>query len=551
MLTLREALKLACFEKATVVAGKRGLENVVQRVHVVDIPDAKYKWGRGALLLTAGYGLKDSPERQAALIPTLIEHGLIGMVFSVGLYFNSVPPVIREAAEAHNFPVIEVPLEVEFINITERLYIEIVNHQFALKERADDIHRRLTRLVLEGGDLSAVTDTLANILERSVLMESPAFEVLAAAQRGPVDESRLRAVEAGRTLPERAQRLLKRGVYAELQQKMKPVRLAAMPDLGMTMERVVAPIVVGREIFGYIWIVAGDRPFTELDDLAIAHAATIAALVMLKEQAVREAQQAARGDFLAQLLRPDSELDNAALEQARLVGYQIGQPHQAIFVMGQPLAGGTAAQMAARLDNWLRGAGEWGLVVARERGIALVVEAKNRNVGQKIAERLANEVSSSIQPLFIGVGQVYPAETSLRRSYDEALEAADIGQRLNLRSSVVCYWDLGLLDWLYRLPAEVVKANPFLGKIEILAEHDEKTNGDLVRTLEAYLEYGGALAEAAAALNVHRNTLLYRLGRIEGIADIDLKDISQRLNLHVALKGYRLKILCTRHNSAG
>ena len=111
-----------------------------------------------------------------------------------------------------------------------------------------------------------------------MLIESPTFEVLASALRGPVDENRLRAIELGYTPREVVYRMTKRGLYAELQQKMRPVRLGTMPDIGMTMERVIAPIIVRREIYGYIWIVAGDRPLADLDELAIDHAATVAAL---------------------------------------------------------------------------------------------------------------------------------------------------------------------------------------------------------------------------------------------------------------------------------
>jgi purine catabolism regulator len=541
MLTLRQALKLACFRQATVIAGEKGLDRIVHRVHVVDIPDATYAWGSGALLLTAGYGLKDSPKRQAALIPTLVRHELVGMVFSIGWYFDQVPDVIRRAADEHHFPLLTVPPEVQFITITERLYTEIVSEQFALKERADDIHHRLTRLVLEGGDLSAVAQTLTHILERSVLIDSAGFEVLAHAEHGPMDESRQRVLRLGRTPPEIVQRIMRRGIYAEVQQKMRHVRLPAMPDLGMTMERVVAPIVVGGDIYGYIWIVAGDRPLTDLDELAIDHAATVAALVLLKEQAVREAEQAVRGDLLAQLLRLDSKLDSNTLERAHLAGYRTDHPHQALFVISRPAAAGALAQLATQIERKLRHWGEWGLVVARERGIAVIVESRANATASALAQRLVAELNNAAQPLMIGAGQVYPNEKSLRRTYEEALEAAEIGQRLGNSARVVNFWELGLLDWLYRLPTDALEGNPYLRKVEILSEHDARTRGELTLTLETYLEYGGALAEAATALNVHRNTLLYRLGRIEEIADVDLRDTRQRINLYVALKGYRLR----------
>ncbi len=539
MLTLRQALKLPSLKKARVVAGEMGLDQVVRRVHVVDIPDATYAWGQGALLLTAGYGLKDSPERQAALIPTLVKRELVGMIFSVGWYFDSVPRVIRAAANAHKFPVIEVPPDVQFIDITERLYVEIVNEQFALKERADHIHHQLTQLVLKGGDLTTVAETLAKILERSVLIDGAAFEVLAHAEHGPVDESRLRAIRMGRTSPEIVSRMMKRGIYDEIRQKMRHVRLAAMPEIGMTMERIVSPIIVGGEIYGYLWIVAGDHPLIELDELALDHAATVAALVLLKEQAVRDAQQQARGDFLAQLLRLNGEVDSGMLERAHPIGYQFDKPHQVLFVFNRAPTHSADSPLSAQLEKWLRSSGEWGLVVLREHGIAIVIEAKSNSTGQALAQKLIAKIGSPT--LVVGVGQVHPDEKSLRRSYDEALVAAEIGQRLTSGPSVSCHWELGLLDWLYRLPREVLNGNPYLAKIEVLAAHDRRSNSDLVNTLELYLEYGGALADAAAALNVHRNTLLYRLGRIEEIADIDLKDVRQRLNLHVALKSYRLK----------
>ena len=98
-----------------------------------------------------------------------------------------------------------------------------------------------------------------------------------------------------------------------------------------------------------------------------------------------------------------------------------------------------------------------------------------------------------------------------------------------------------MLTWLYHLPADVLAANPSLGVVQALAEHNRKANSDLVRTLAAYLEHGGALAEAANSLNIHRNTLLYRVGRIEVITGLNLKDTAQRLNLHIALKAFLLK----------
>ena len=541
MLTLREALQLPEFKKARVVAGAAGLDQYIRRVHTVDIPDADFQWGQGALLLTVGYGLKDSPERQAALVPTLVENGLVGMLFSIGWYHEAVPASIVSAADKLNFPVVTLPPEAEFITITERLYIEIVNHQFALKERAADINTRLTGIVLSGGDLAAVAQALAEILGRSVLIEDVDHVLLASAEVGPIDENRRLTIEMGRTPSENVRHLEERGIYPRLLKEMRSIRLNAMPELGMTMERVVAPVNVGRELLAYVWIVAGDRPLDDLDVLALGNSATVAALILVKDQAVMEAQQSLRGDFLAELLQQETELEERVRERGRMLGYHFDRSHQALFVAILPANDNSQNRFATRLDTWLRTKGVWGLVVPREEGIALIVDARSNEVGEALARELISENNERFENLTVGVSQAQGKKTPLVALYRQAREAAIIGQRLNSNGGVSCFWKLGLLDWLYHLPEGLLASNPYMEQIAKLGEHDAHHRGDLVATLEAYLEYGGALAEAAKDLNVHRNTLQYRLGRIEDVCGADLRDASQRLNLFVALKAFRLQ----------
>ena len=65
MLTVRDALKLPVFAAAHLAAGTDGLDNQVNWVHVVDLPEAQYEWQRqGVLLLTTGLGLHDDLEKQ-------------------------------------------------------------------------------------------------------------------------------------------------------------------------------------------------------------------------------------------------------------------------------------------------------------------------------------------------------------------------------------------------------------------------------------------------------------------------------------------------------
>ena len=58
----------------------------------------------------------------------------------------------------------------------------------------------------------------------------------------------------------------------------------------------------------------------------------------------------------------------------------------------------------------------------------------------------------------------------------------------------------------------------------------------LLRTLETYLELAGSARATAEALHLHRTSLYYRLQRVELLAGTDLKDGTERLALHLALR---------------
>ena len=73
----------------------------------------------------------------------------------------------------------------------------------------------------------------------------------------------------------------------------------------------------------------------------------------------------------------------------------------------------------------------------------------------------------------------------------------------------------------------------YLGPIE---EYDARHAAELIETLEGFFTCNGNHAKAAEMLHLHRNTLLYRLERIEALTGRDLADAETRLSLQLALK---------------
>ncbi len=107
---------------------------------------------------------------------------------------------------------------------------------------------------------------------------------------------------------------------------------------------------------------------------------------------------------------------------------------------------------------------------------------------------------------------------------------------------MLAFSDLGVYRLLVRLRETPELWTFYRETRSKLAEYDQRQGADLIKTLDAYFNHLGNLRASSEALHVHRNTLLYRLDRVEELTGLDLKDVNQRLNLYVALQAHLLRL---------
>lgn len=539
MLTVREALDLPALQAAELVAGERGLDNVVRWVHIVDLPHPKFEWVQGGeLLLTSGYGLSEGDKTP---VPMLASKGLAGIILSLGERFERTPAALRAAGDKHRLPIIETPPDLAFVEVTEAILRKILDQQYALRQQGDEIQQSLMDKVLEGDTLQEVAEALAEILGRSITVENEIFDVLAAAQAGPVDEARVRSLRAGRTNPELAKELIERGIYSRLLEERRPIRVPPIADLGMTMERIVAPVLVAQEIVGYVWILSGDRALTDLDELALDHAATVTAVILLKEREVRQAELERRGKLIDQLLDLTGPPEPALIERVQRLGFRADQPLQVLQIEGAPAASERPQALTRNVERWLEEVNGPAMVSSRGELVVVVLQSQPPGLGAPLAERLVDELSHPSLTLRVGVGEPVDEFIKLRTSFNQATEALELARGMDRDEGVVAFSELGMLHWLHHLPEEVIQGNIYFRAIGTLAAHDGAHNGQLLETLTVYLRSGGKATVAARKLSLHRNTLAYRLGRIKELLGMDLSQPRTRFELYIALQVYRLR----------
>jgi hypothetical protein len=132
-----------------------------------------------------------------------------------------------------------------------------------------------------------------------------------------------------------------------------------------------------------------------------------------------------------------------------------------------------------------------------------------------------------------GVGEPRIGLVELGTVWQEASAAARAALAEPRLGPVAEWRGIGPYRLLTALPPESAH-DPVLGALLSPAQQE------LARTAEVFLDRAGQAGRAAAALGIHRQTLYYRLSRVEQLTGLDLDDGEDRLLLHMALKRARL-----------
>jgi purine catabolism regulator len=107
----------------------------VRWVHITELIDPTPWLKGGELLLTTGIQL-DGPKTQHELIERLVEHEIAGLGFGTGFAHKRLPVALVNAARKRGFPVFEIPYELPFIAITERVFAQLVDERYELLQRS-------------------------------------------------------------------------------------------------------------------------------------------------------------------------------------------------------------------------------------------------------------------------------------------------------------------------------------------------------------------------------------------------------------------------------
>ncbi|MED1782370.1 PucR family transcriptional regulator ligand-binding domain-containing protein [Brevibacillus fortis] len=537
MITVRELIQVGGFDESSVLAGASSLENELLGVTSFDSPDG-HRWLRaGEFVLTTGFPFlsqqKTCTKRLITLIDELVAIGTPGLAIKLGRYIEDLPEAVLTHATQKAFPILSFPMDKAWSDVIVPVVQYINDKQRIELDRTHAIYERFHHYLTGGAPISTLTDLLSDILDAPVSIHVPQHKWKWDSSLAPLplDDS------LGKLYGQRA-----------------PIRLTQEP-LRRQKEGVhVRWLLHDQTVQGAIMIGQRERDLYAWEKVAIEQSAALLSLEIQRQRAIQETFQRFRNDFLQQLVSGQIVSDEMLMRKADEVGWEFSDHYIAMILSSSPHDKTSIElwqenhHLLNALHSFLSSNEAILYGLDQENRILLLVpfyiHAPVESLSQWLQEQCLKTITKQMDKhVFAGIGRYHPEREGIVRSYREALisfrSALHAANHVDVSSlSLKSYQDLGLERIMYADdPATEAQAfaNECLGKIQ---SYDREKNGQLLQTLQVFLQADGNYAEAARRLYVHKNTIKYRIQLIREWTGLNAENGHDQMLLRIAITAH-------------
>jgi purine catabolism regulator len=494
-----------------------------------------------------------------------------------------VPGEVLAEADRRGLPVLALPAGVRLDEVVSDVLGTVVTKQSEALALSSRMHNQFIDVALSGGGLAEVTGQLATFLDgAAVLGLGPDREIVTSA--GPAEDVEeisdwlwLLDAAADDAFADLTPSRRLSGNRAD-QSVVTPANVLADADLspadgillvpghhelpGGVGEYAVAPIMAGDQRHGWLVAVHRTGPLLVGAGALLERAAVVAALSVIRQQAVHSVELRFQGDLVRRLVAGSLRHTERALAQTRSFGWRLDGP-VVVLVTATETAADPQADPTRALDVLDRLADGWRAALETEVSGAAVAGLSTEIVTVlPLDGRTPEEITSLVtavtgrvnarvrrvgRVLGTGIGRPAGSLSALGEAHQQASRALGVGQEIHGTQAVTHFDQLGVFRLLSLIPDSTELRNYVDEVLGTLADAADPDSADLRETLRVLLETNLNVAESARRLHFHYNTMRYRIGKLERLLGPFTTDPTLRLNLLLALHAARMRGLDQPH----
>ncbi|MEH7374791.1 helix-turn-helix domain-containing protein [Neobacillus drentensis] len=390
--------------------------------------------------------------------------------------------------------------------------------------------------------LDEFADLISQVLMCPITIEDANHRLLAYSTHDErTDPARISTI-IGRRVPEKViNQLWKEGTIPALLKTQEPIRVKNMNDIGLN-HRVAISIWKQDEVIGFIWAIEIDKSLTADDFTLLKKAADSAKNKLLQLQTRKNKKEERSQEFFWKLLTGHLKVKEEIFEHFHSL--QLTPPTSfavLVFQFQENITNKVEQSISYLLKTNQRI--KIILYTIDCNQLILLVSATNFESPFNELDQFANFFVMQMSERY-GIKKIKPVYSSIyedyqktSKAYEETLTVLSIKEKFPTETKdIFNYQKLGIYQF-FDLILEKRRTEEYENySLKRLHQYDQKHNSNLIETLEVFLNKDNNINDAAKELNVHANTLNYRLKRITEIGEVNFKDPNQKMILFLDLK---------------
>ncbi|MCW2794325.1 MAG: hypothetical protein JWO76_3423 [Nocardioides sp.] len=482
------------------------LQASIGGAHVLEVEEPLRWVPPGWIVLTTGIRLWRRPAEQRRLIADLASGGVAALGFGVGVVFDDLPAALLDEARKHDFTVFEVPESTTFRDIVRFVDGQLLSQDMNALRRTIAVRDRLVEAVAEPDPEAALVRRLAHVVRAPVSLFDPAGNVISSSS--PPD-----AAEHWRRL-----------------QRLAP----GAEETHLVVDRNLQAARILMDGFPVRWVVVTTN-HASLTSTVVERGLRDATALLTALHRIRhhelDALRQGRRELLLAIFQPAADeprapgaepapAERSLVARGRSLGVDVDDPRLRVVVASDFVDGALVEEIAGEVEATLaRQSVTSPAAVIGDRLVTIVPG------GCPLDQLWGGRAGQ----LAVGVGQPTGGVAGLSRSRREA-EIACVHARRTGPGTTVDQASLALVDWMV-LQFGIEQLAPRAAQVlEPLSGQQE-----LLETLGVYLRQNMNASETARHMHLHKNSLGYRLRRIEQELGRDLRDPRDLAEIQVAL----------------
>lgn len=511
---------------------------LAESISVIELPIEDFV-KKNEIVLSTCMGCQNNIDTFLDFISEIKAAGASALVVSKEGYIRKLPEEIIEYCDSIELPLIVAPEETRFSDIIESVYKKINDTNLLNIRLFENLQKKLLKYFLYGSTFSEAAEIIRQHIGTSVAIVNTVGTVKGESNNADTLLKKIKPaldiLVSGKDL-KFLDKIENNGLYDVYEIKSKNIT------------------------YGYLYL-EDKKIKSDLDVYISSHRAHINRHILSpitlwfdREQTIFETEMHFKDTFILDLINSEKSEYNKMINKGLSIGYDLSVPY--IVMVGKVLylekSYGNNRSEHSTYTDWkfscinmikteaVRIAKEKELQVLltyHDDRFILLLESKKENVAKESNEFLdflESKIKNSYKDLRFkwGISEKFTDEIGFKEAYldgEISLEKGEEGNR-NIYKNIGTYRLLDMISNNYEHESIVQ------GIIGNLIREDTNNKLELVKTFEAYINNNYNVSKTAREINLHRQSLLYRLEKINEITGLSLDDANDRFTLELCIR---------------